>query len=67
MFKIDSQLRRNRPQIIVATPGRLVDLIMNFGLSIENSKYCILDEGDRMLDMGFQKELDMIKSYMERA
>jgi len=56
----DKQMRRTRPDIIVATPGRLLDLIRNYGVDISSSKYCILDEGDKMLDMGFQQDLEEI-------
>jgi len=46
-------IRKNKPHIIVATPGRFIDLLENFGLDVSSSKYQILDEGDKMLDMGF--------------
>ena len=42
-------------------------MIRNYGLDIQSSKYCILDEGDKMLYMGFQQYLEEIKSYMESA
>ena len=48
------EIRRVKPQVIVATPGRLIDLLENYGLKIDSSQYQILDEGDKMLDMGFQ-------------
>jgi ATP-dependent RNA helicase RhlE len=46
----------------VATPGRLLDLIENFGLDIKYAKYLILDEGDAMIDIGFEKDLDRLMS-----
>ena len=50
-----SDIRRVRPQIIVATPGRLIDLLENYGLDISSSQFQILDEGDKMLDMDDSK------------
>ena len=46
--------------IVVATPGRLLDLIQRGALSISRVQYLILDEADEMLKMGFQKELTKI-------
>lgn len=53
--------------MLVATPGRLLDLIQNYGLDISEAKFKILDEGDKMLDMGFQKELQIISEEMKDA
>lgn len=47
------EINRNKPQVIIATPGRLMDLCDNWGLDLSESGYQILDEGDKMLDMGF--------------
>ena len=62
-----SNIRFVKPHIIVATPGRLIDLIENHGLKINSSKYQILDEGDRMLDMGFQRDIELIQGFMPEA
>lgn len=48
------QIRQTRPDILVCTPGRLIDLLENEGLSLDQVQYQILDEGDKMLDMGFE-------------
>ena len=53
--------------MIVATPGRLLDLVENYGLDISEAKFMILDEGDKMLDMGFEKELQLITSRIKEA
>lgn len=52
-------LSRN-PQIIVATPGRLVDMLERKALTLEHISTLILDEADEMLNMGFKDELDAI-------
>ena len=47
-------------QIIVATPGRLRDLINRKAVNIEEIDYVVLDEADEMLNMGFKEEIDEI-------
>ena len=44
-------------EIVIATPGRLNDLIMNGIISLDDVTYLILDEADRMLDMGFEPDI----------
>jgi superfamily II DNA/RNA helicase len=46
--------------ILIATPGRLLDLLFNNHLSLQNLTVLTLDEADRMLDLGFKAELDRI-------
>ena len=53
-----------KPQIIVATPGRLRDMIRRNRVDFTNVKTMILDEADEMLNMGFQEEVDDILEYM---
>ncbi|KAL1501770.1 hypothetical protein ABEB36_007036 [Hypothenemus hampei] len=57
--------------IVICTPGRLEDLLtrkqgINLPNAIKNLEVLILDEADRLLDMGFQKTLDTILSYLPR-
>jgi len=47
-------------QIVVATPGRLRDLIKRKAINIEEIEYVVLDEADEMLNMGFKEEIDEI-------
>jgi Superfamily II DNA and RNA helicases len=51
---------RKRPQIIVATPGRLIDHINRRTCRLDHVGIVILDEADRMLDMGFRGDIDKI-------
>ncbi len=62
--KIEKQLSRlKRPtHIIVATPGRLIDLIERKAVDISKIKTIVMDEADEMLSMGFKKELTTILS-----
>ena len=55
-----------KPQIIVATPGRLRDMIRRNRVDFTNVKNMILDEADEMLNMGFQEEVDDILEYMPK-
>lgn len=50
--------------IVVATPGRLIDLVHRKAIDIRNVKTIILDEADEMLSMGFKAELDEILSMV---
>jgi len=49
--------------IIIATPGRLIDLIKRKAVRLNELQYLVLDEADEMLNMGFKDELDEILSY----
>ncbi|MFA6778749.1 MAG: DEAD/DEAH box helicase [Paludibacteraceae bacterium] len=48
------------PQILVATPGRLIDLIERGKVKLSTIKYLVLDEADEMLNMGFQEDIERI-------
>ena len=67
--KIDDQIKAlSRPtHIVVATPGRLIDMVKRKAVDLTNVKTIILDEADEMLSMGFKKELDEILSFLARA
>jgi ATP-dependent RNA helicase DeaD len=62
---IDDQIRAlKRPtHIVVATPGRLIDLLEKKALDLAYIQTVVLDEADEMLSMGFKKDIDTILSY----
>ena len=59
---MQAQIRglRRHPEIIVATPGRLLDLMWDGYLDLREVEVVVLDEADRMLDMGFADQLNQI-------
>ena len=46
--------------IVVATPGRLIDLIERKAINLEKIHYVVLDEADEMLNMGFKDDIEFI-------
>lgn len=50
--------------IIIATPGRLLDLLFNQHLNLKSLSFLVFDEADRMLDLGFKAEIDQIMEQM---
>jgi ATP-dependent RNA helicase DeaD len=63
--KIDKQISalRRTTHIIIATPGRLLDLIERGDVNINNVKTLVLDEADEMLSMGFKEDLNKILKH----
>src|ERR1700744_3166494 len=55
------QIRRG-VQIVVATPGRMLDIINRGAINFSGVKFVVLDEADEMLNMGFQEDIDSILS-----
>ncbi|URE41944.1 Succinyl-coa ligase [Musa troglodytarum] len=64
---INQQLRdlERGVEILVATPGRLVDLLERARVSLQHIRYLALDEADRMLDMGFEPQIRRIVEQMD--
>jgi ATP-dependent RNA helicase RhlE len=62
--KPQEQALRNRPVIVTATPGRLLDLYAQGHIKLNNIEILVLDECDRMLDMGFAHDLKRIVALM---
>ncbi|PTL79875.1 DEAD/DEAH box helicase [Vitiosangium sp. GDMCC 1.1324] len=54
------EVLRQRPSLILATPGRLADLLKAGAVSLSGVRMLVLDEADRMLEMGFMPELEQI-------
>ena len=52
--------------VVIATPGRMIAHLQNSGVDLSHVEYLILDEADRMLDMGFSDDIMKIVSYMPR-
>jgi ATP-dependent RNA helicase RhlE len=66
---MSKQLRmlRQDPHIIIATPGRLVDHLENSRLDISKCQILVLDEADRMLDMGFKPQIQKIMDRVPKS
>lgn len=65
---MDRQIRslKDGPQIVVATPGRLLDHLRRKTIRTENVKFAVLDEADEMLNMGFVEDIrDILKAIPE--
>ncbi len=58
------QMLRNRPRLIVGTPGRVIDHLERGSLMLHEANFLVLDETDRMLDMGFGIQLEKIIKYL---
>lgn len=67
-MNIDRQIRdlRRRPHLIIGTPGRLKDLLQRRELQLKNMTTLVLDEADRMLDMGFLPDMKAIIGAMPK-
>lgn len=51
-------------EIVIATPGRLIDVLENRYLVLNQCTYIVMDEADRMIDMGFEPDVQKILEYM---
>jgi len=58
------RLRSSLPQVLVATPGRLCDMMERKVLSLASCNFLVLDEADMMLDMGFEPQLKQVVKAM---
>lgn len=57
------QLKRQQPQLVIGTPGRVLDLIKSQALDIHTATKFVVDEADMTLDMGFLDQVDQIASH----
>ena len=65
IFSQINQLKKN-PQIIIGTPGRIIDLLERKSFSLSKCSIVVLDEMDRMLDMGFGYQVDKIMKQVNK-
>jgi ATP-dependent RNA helicase DBP3 len=57
---------REGVHVLIATPGRLLDLMEGGAADLSDVSYCVLDEADRMLDMGFEREIKTILASVKK-
>lgn len=60
------KLKSHQPQLVIGTPGRILDLVRENALDIHNAHYLVVDEADMTLDLGFLKETDAIASILPK-
>lgn len=65
-MSLQVRILRKNPNMIVATPGRLNDHLQNRSVDLKNVTILVLDEADRMLDMGFEPQIKRIISQIPR-
>ena len=65
--KIAAQMKflRHQPEIVIGTPGRVIDLLDRRIINFENIRFAVLDEVDRMLDIGFRDDIRNILSRIK--
>lgn len=61
-YMFQERIFRRNPEIIIATPGRLLELVEQDTADLSDLEFLVLDEADRMLDMGFSKDVLSIAS-----
>ncbi|MBE5763058.1 MAG: DEAD/DEAH box helicase [Clostridiales bacterium] len=59
-FQRQLMFLRKKPQVIVGTPGRIIDHLNRHTLKLQENKILVLDEGDEMFDMGFRDDIETI-------
>ena len=60
------KLKSHQPQLVIGTPGRILDLVRENALDIHNAHYLVVDEADMTLDLGFLKETAAIASTLPK-
>ncbi len=61
------QQLRNRPRLLVGTPGRINDHLERGSLMLHDTGFLVLDETDRMLDMGFTVQIERVMKFMPKT
>jgi len=62
-----TEILRKNPRIVIATPGRLIDHMSQWNFIPEEVCMLVLDEADRMLDMGFAPQIEKILKFILRT
>jgi len=65
-YRAQEQAFSNGVDLVIATPGRLLDHLDRGNLSLENCNFVVLDEADQMLEIGFEKELETILGFLPK-
>lgn len=60
MFHLQARDLMVGKEIVIATPGRLLDFLQTNATNLRRTTYLVLDEADRMLDMGFEPQIRKI-------
>lgn len=66
VFEVQKKALLQGCEVVIATPGRLISLLASFRLDFSHLDTLILDEADRMLDMGFNEDIMKISSYLPK-
>jgi ATP-dependent RNA helicase RhlE len=66
-MNLQIQNLRKQPRVVIATPGRLIDHLQQGTIRLHNVKFLVLDEADRMLDMGFKPQIEKILEAVPAA
>ncbi len=65
-FLVQNRALSKKPRFLIATPGRLLDHLRHRTVNLSNTEILVLDEADRMLDMGFAPQLEGILRYLPK-
>lgn len=60
------RLENNKPQLVIATPGRLLDFVQKKAFAVDQVKDFIIDEADMTLDMGFLADIDQVMAKLPK-
>ncbi|MDG2348118.1 MAG: DEAD/DEAH box helicase, partial [Gammaproteobacteria bacterium] len=64
-FHLQTRILKRSPNIIIGTPGRIIDHLQRNNLRLDQVTHLVLDETDRLLDQGFMPQVDEIRTYID--